>query len=258
MSYVYLNHLTIETTSPLAIGTGEREIGFDNQLIRDVNKLPYIPSTSIAGVWRSLANLRLGNDITDKWFGHLETKSKLTISQGYLLDTHQNVVKGLLSKERIQADPLLTYLQQSNPMHRERVRLNDRGVATEKGKFDQILLPSGLRFNVTLQWQGESESELDQFKELLALWQDNQLAFGSNTTNGLGQTKLISQSASLISLCDDPSAGKALRTARTNYANRNEIIATPEQPFCNISPQRYRDMALWPRQSTFKQTRFRR
>lgn len=234
MSFIYLNHLTIEAVSPLAIGTGERELGFDNQLIRDINMLPYLPATSITGVWRNLSEIKLGSSITKKWFGGLENKSKLTIGQGYLLDTHQNIIKGLVMDNRIQCDPLLTHLQQANPMHRERVSLNDRGVAIEKGKFDQILLPSGLRFRITLQWHGQTEQELDEFKQLLTLWHSNQFAFGSNTTNGLGQITIIGQSATVIPLENNPSAGMALRKALTTCPTLNDAAKLPYTPFASL------------------------
>lgn len=235
MSFIYLNHLTIETTSPLTIGTGEREIGYDNQLIRDINKLPYLPATSIAGVWRNLTKLKLGETIAGNWFGKLGVKSRLTISQGYLLDTNNNTVKGLVTDELIESDPLLSYLKQASPIHRERVKLNDRGVAIEKGKFDQILIPSGVRFRLTIQWQGETEHDLDEFKEILHLWHVKQFAFGSDTNNGLGQVKLISQSPAVIHLKNNPSAGLELRTALNNTSNIEETPLLIETSFATLS-----------------------
>lgn len=228
MSFLYINHLVIETISPMAIGTGERELGFDNQLVRDINRLPYIPATSIAGVWRNLTKVKHGNELADLWFGQLGHNSKLTISQGNLLDSENNIVKGLITKEAITNDSLLSFLQQSKPIHRERVRLNDRGVAIEKGKFDHILLPRGVRFCITLQWQGDSEEELDQFSKILSLWHEAQFAFGSSATNGLGQIKLIGQAEKLISLANNPLAGIEIRKARSE-----SLISTKDSDLTN-------------------------
>ena len=55
MNLIQQTRLVIETQTPMAINSGLREVGFDSQLARDANGLPYIPGTSIAGVWRNLA-----------------------------------------------------------------------------------------------------------------------------------------------------------------------------------------------------------
>ncbi|WP_047044082.1 RAMP superfamily CRISPR-associated protein [Vibrio mexicanus] len=235
MSFIFVNHITIETQSPMAIGTGEREVGFDNQLVRDINNLPYIPSSTISGVWHHLTLDAVGQALTHKWFGQLEHKSKLAISHGYLLDSQQQIVKGLVTQERIQDDVLLAFLQQQKPMHRERVRLNDRGVAADKGKFDQILLPTGVRFRVTLQWQGDSEQDLKEFQSLISLWSNRQFAFGSSTTNGLGQVKIIGQCSQQIKLTNNPLAGKQLQASLNEYIAQNISHSTNDTLFAQLS-----------------------
>ena len=44
--------ITLEATSPLAVGSGEKDIITDAPVTRDVNDLPYIPGTSLMGIIR--------------------------------------------------------------------------------------------------------------------------------------------------------------------------------------------------------------
>ena len=68
MTKMFLNRYIIETTSPMAINSGRRETGFDTQLARDANDLPYIPATSFTGVWRHLTQSLLGEKQVKQWF----------------------------------------------------------------------------------------------------------------------------------------------------------------------------------------------
>ena len=78
----YLTRLVIETQSPMAINSGNRETAFDAQLARDNNGLPYIPATAIAGVWSHIADsLEINN--YQSWFGSTELRSALTIPWCY-------------------------------------------------------------------------------------------------------------------------------------------------------------------------------
>ena len=52
--YRFLAKVIIEAETPLAIGSGQSTIMTDSPVIRDVNGLPYIPGSTIAGVIRSM------------------------------------------------------------------------------------------------------------------------------------------------------------------------------------------------------------
>ncbi|WP_418641477.1 RAMP superfamily CRISPR-associated protein [Vibrio chaetopteri] len=238
MSYIYINHLVLEAQSPIAIYTGDREAGFDNQILRDVNGLPYLAATSIAGVWRHLYQSVLPNGNNKQpnvWFGDQTGKSKLSISSGYLLDSRHKQVKGLWTKNDIDQDPLLSLLAQTRPLHRERVSLNDRGVANDKAKFDQILLPKGMRFCVTVQWQGEEEAELNEFQTLLNLLESDAFAIGTSTSNGLGQLSVVGNNANLIALANNPSAGQELAATRALTQPKANHKASATAPFAQLS-----------------------
>lgn len=216
MTKVHLTRLVLETTSPMVISSGERETGFDNALARDANGLPYIPATAIAGVWRSLAT-QLDAAMAERWFGSLQQRSLLRLQPGFLHNSANKPVMGLQDPVALRAEPLFTRLLQPSPHHRDRVAINDRGVAKDTAKFEQIMLPAGLRFSTTIQWTltdaADSAALLTQWDQLLQLWADRRMAFGASTRNGLGQIKLVGLQEQLFDLAQGPSAAKALQLA---------------------------------------------
>lgn len=208
---MYLTRIVIETTSPMAINTGGRETGFDSQLARDANNLPYIPATSIAGVWHNIARQYLDKEILKCWFGHTDNPNKehnsqasvLTLSDGVVLNSNNQAMQGLVATEAINQDEVLSLLVQKRPHHRERVSINDRGVAKDKGKFDQLLLPSGVRFCVDIKFVDSKliNNQIEaQWRSLIKCWQHPLFAFGASTRNGLGKFKIVGVKEHNISL----------------------------------------------------------
>ena len=51
-NYRQLAKIVVEAASPLAIGTGATHILTDSPVVTDINGLPFIPATSLAGVIR--------------------------------------------------------------------------------------------------------------------------------------------------------------------------------------------------------------
>ena len=225
MSQVYLTRLIIETQSPMAINTGNREVGFDTQLARDVNNLPYIPATGIVGVWRNIASQTLSEKEIEQWFGFTGKESQsstLTISDGALHNDKNEPVQGFLTPELVNQDQILSLLIQQRPHLRERVSINDRGVAKDTGKFDQILLPAGVRFCIDIKFYDDrltNETAKQQWQKLLACWQHPQFAFGSSTRNGLGKIKVIASKQQVIDLNNNVEASKSISA----FANRETI-----------------------------------
>ncbi len=198
--FVNLTRLIIETTAPMAIHSGGREIGFDNQLARDANNLPYIPATTIAGVWRHLLRATESEELSKKWFGHNDAEKQhasiLQISNGEIHDSKNQPQNGLIATATIEKDGLLSLLSQEKPHKREHVRINDIGSAVDKGKFDRILLPTGVRFTIDIRWDNTQSLVEDEMKnewreKLLTCWSHPHFAFGSSTRNGLGRFKII-------------------------------------------------------------------
>ena len=227
---IHIAKLVIETTSPMAINSGQRETGFDAELARDANGLPTIPATAIAGVWSHLGeriayedkgDVDAANQLKKYWFGNTDQSSSLSINSGRVHNSNNQPVSTLLSSEDISRDPLLALLASPAPLHRERVSLNDRGVAKDTGKFDQVLLPTGTRFSITLRFDDRPRKDgeclsLDGpqgFNSLLKAWFDPRFAFGSSTRNGLGKIKIIAGELSSIDLSKGITAVSAIKNA---------------------------------------------
>ncbi|SKA51876.1 RAMP superfamily CRISPR-associated protein [Photobacterium toruni] len=214
MSTINVAKLVIETLSPMAIATGSRETNFDTALVRDINGLPMIPASAVAGVWSHLTQRHLGGEVCRDWFGADKSAkqgdfipSKLTITDARLHDSNNQPVVNYMTPELIAADLMLKTCVLDRPHHRDRVAINDRSVAKENAKFDQIVLPKGLRFSVIVRWQGE----LDSANAILRLWSLRQMAFGASTRNGLGQVALVASEIKSFDLKQGESKGKALQ-----------------------------------------------
>lgn len=228
MTHIILSRIVIETISPMAINTGGRETGFDTQLARDVNGLPYIPGTSVAGVWRHICESAIGEEESRFWFGFSDrdksSRSLLAVSNGCIHDHMNKPVQGLKPLSAISKDPLLAELKREKPLHREHVRMNDRGVAAHEGKYDQVLLPTGTRFTIELRVQTDSySSEFEKrWLNLVSLWNDRRFVFGATTRNGLGRFKIISTQQNLIDLQQGATASKCIADWR-NGVNCNNL-----------------------------------
>ncbi|MGR5067554.1 RAMP superfamily CRISPR-associated protein [Vibrio alfacsensis] len=227
--------LVLETASPMAVSSGFREVGFDNQLARDVNGLPTIPATAFVGVWRHLARSTLANVLDiDHYFGFTNKSrgnrvesaaANIVVSNGRILDRSNIVVENYASPEKIANDPVLSLCQHERPMYRDRVAINDRGVAKDTGKFDQILLPKGVRFALTIKVKNASEGDIEL---LLGVLNDKRFALGGSTRNGLGQIRLVNSEVISIDLSEGITAGQILQSALTKPCSDSRELAKPQ------------------------------
>lgn len=217
--FINLTRLVIETISPMAIHSGGRELGFDNQLARDANGLPFIPATAIAGVWRHMVHKKWGEDEANKWFGSnaktVQHASILQIGNGEIHNSDNKPQHGILDEQAINDDDLLRLLVQNNPHSRERVRINDLGSAKNQGKFDQVLLPKGVRFTIDIRWDNAQNIDdytyLQQWHKILDCLHHINCAFGSSTRNGLGRFKVIAKYDETIDLQSRSQAIKKIK-----------------------------------------------
>lgn len=100
-TYRFLARFIIETVTPLAIGSGEKDIITDALVATDVNGLPYIPGTAIAGVVRSML-IQEGVD-PETFFGFQKKKdgngSKIIFTEAKILNSKGKVIDGLNPSE---------------------------------------------------------------------------------------------------------------------------------------------------------------
>ncbi|MEM6801313.1 MAG: RAMP superfamily CRISPR-associated protein [Bacteroidota bacterium] len=191
LSHRYLTRIVLECESTLSIGSGERGWENENLIVRDVNGLPYIPGTSLAGVLRHALEKRWGKAEIEKVFGFQDDSSgqgsRILFSQGLLLGTDgKSVVEGI--EQGLQDDPYYTWFIQLP--ERDHVRINEKGVATKHAKFLEQLVFRGTRFVFEMELRS-FQDEKDIFDSLVMELSSPTFRLGSGTRNGLGALKIV-------------------------------------------------------------------
>lgn len=186
--------VTLEAETPHAIGSGAGDATHDLVLMRDANHLPTLPASGLAGVLRHACADDYGDTVADRLFGHLEGEgrgdgriSRVQVFWGLVHDSHDRPVEGLREEEDVHGDELLSRLSRSHPLIRQRVRLNHRGAADDRGKFDVTLAPRGTRYTFLLgHWSDGSDAASREWDGLLRLLQSPALRLGRGTRAGSG------------------------------------------------------------------------
>ncbi|MDE7190789.1 MAG: hypothetical protein K2N96_11695, partial [Muribaculaceae bacterium] len=102
-----LARIVIEAATPLAVGSGEKDILSDSLVATDANGLPYIPGTAVAGVLRSMTS-------PDRMFGYHDNEggrgSEIIFTSAKILNHEGHPIDGL-NTSAIKKDPLLKHYQ---------------------------------------------------------------------------------------------------------------------------------------------------
>lgn len=195
--------LVLECATPLSIKADDADPTFDTRLMRDANGLPTIPGTAIAGVLRSLCFKAFGEETANQIFGYAQgsasQKSLLSVSFGYIHNSKNQPIQGLVSDESIAKDELLLKLKDAQPIVRDQVKLTHKGVAKKGGKMDRTLVPSGTRFSVELTYLAQ-DKESSQWQNILSLFTRPDFRLGGLTRRGLGTMKVESAQDVILDL----------------------------------------------------------
>ena len=153
--YRLLARFEIESETPIVIGSGDKDFTTDALVMKDVNGLPYIPGTSLAGVLRSMLNTDKNSNFwgfQDKEKGH---GSEIVFTEAKVIDSKGNVVDGLIDAKEISNDPVLSSYEEL-PV-RQHVSITGRGTAGKTGKFDEQIVYAGTRFCFEMEIAAKSE-----------------------------------------------------------------------------------------------------
>lgn len=182
--YRFLARIVIETKAPLNIGSGNKSIKTDSLVLRDVNGLPFIPGTTIAGLLRHV----LGKEERDVLMGSQEAGSPLIITEARMLNEQGRVLDGLLPEEDLNTDLLSHYRQQM--IIRQHVRINYKGTAEKYGKFDEEIVLKGTRFCFEME-MFSADGDDTNFKSLLDIFASDNFRIGSGSRSGFGQIEVV-------------------------------------------------------------------
>ena len=204
---LHLARVTVEAASPLSIGTGRGSALFDVQLVTDANGLPAIPGTSLAGVLRHAFLSQYEEDTATAIFGFADGNkgqpSAFSVTWGHIHNSKDIPIDGVdLDRTWANDDILKLFALPAFP-HRDHVRLNHRGSADERGKFDRSFVPAGYRFSFDMSLAASADKPLDEeWARLLALLNSPDFRLGGASRRGYGQLKLVRVAAKTFNLKD--------------------------------------------------------
>jgi CRISPR/Cas system CSM-associated protein Csm3 (group 7 of RAMP superfamily) len=195
----FLARFVIEAKTPLAVGSGEKDITTDALVATDVNGLPYIPGTAIAGVVRSM----IGEESAKTFFGYQVPNKKkdgkgseIIFTEAKILNSKGEVVDGL-NIDAIDKDPLLKEYKEL-PI-RQHARISEKGVTVNGGKFDEQVVFAGTRFCFELEMVSDGNNYSD-FESVLSQINNKTFRIGSGTRCGFGEIEVVEMQRAKLDL----------------------------------------------------------
>ncbi len=205
MNQRFLARVILEAVTPLQIGTGEKDVVTDQLVALDVNQLPYIPGTAVAGVLRNIVTHEIGEENVNQIFGFQGAKevdsfgSRLIISSGQMIGKDGKVIEGL---KKIDFSDIYYNKFKELPV-RQHVRISDKGATEQTGKFDNQIVYKGARFCFELEMISD-ESQIKEDREfwetLLNTFTNRLFRLGGGTRKGYGEIKVVEIRQTLLDL----------------------------------------------------------
>ncbi|NOU45547.1 MAG: CRISPR-associated protein [Bacteroidales bacterium] len=193
LTHRYLARVVIEAETPLAVGTGQRDVFTDQLIAKDVNGLPYIPGTALAGILRHSLTTDENCDQINELFGYQAKKSensvgsRLIISSAMLVNNEGMAMDGLL--DSVFADSFMAYF--NNLPVRQHVKINENGVAEKHGKFDNQIVFKGTRFCFEIELLTDGINDNDIWDDIFSKLQSPYFRIGGGTRNGYGSIRVV-------------------------------------------------------------------
>lgn len=206
----------IEAKSPIAVGSGRKDMLTDSLVATDASGLPYIPATTVAGVLRHLigeekAKITFGKSSQNK---NEVTGSQIIFTDAMLVGEDGKAVDGLQNIDR--NAPFLSHYF-TLPI-RQHVRMSDKGTAETKnaGKFDEQVVYKGSRFCFEVELVS-TEGGTETFKSILQQLAKPTFRLGGGTHCGLGEVEVVSCKGKVLDLKNDDD--------RNWYASKSSDLA---------------------------------
>ncbi|MGN0229331.1 MAG: RAMP superfamily CRISPR-associated protein [Muribaculaceae bacterium] len=210
-NYRQLAKIVVEAASPLAIGTGATHILTDSPIATDINGLPFIPATSLAGVLRHALN-------DDSLFGFQDADggegSKIIFSDAVMIGKDGKAVDGLSNIDF--GDEF--YSHYANMPVRQHVKMTHRGVAEKSGKFDNQVVYRGTRFVFEIEIVSETDNS-QALNDVIGKLQSASFRIGGGTRKGYGKLKVIGR------LCKTANIDLKQSTDLEAYINKNTLLS---------------------------------
>lgn len=193
----FLAIIVLEAKTPLSIGSGTTNIITDSVILRDVNGLPYIPGTSLAGVIRH--QMKIDSD-TKSFFGYQRKEdgegSQIIFSDAKMIGAKGEVIDGLKSQNIFEDD---FYSKFKNLPIRQHARIDEKGVASNMGKFDEEIIFKGTRFCFEIKMLSDGDNFQD-FTNVLNQLKFTNFRLGGGTRSGFGKVSIVESRSRYVDL----------------------------------------------------------
>lgn len=240
-TYSHIMRLTVEAATPLAVGTGKScDILTDAPVAKDVNGLPYIPATSIAGVLRHA--MGLADDQTEgNPFGYI-SKSNDNDDSGHgsdIIFTDAVMVgkngKALDGIQDIDWNDEFYRAFQDLPI-RQHVRIDHKGTAENNGKFDNEVVYKGTRFVFEIELVSDNDND-NHIEKAIEHLRYCTLRIGGGTRKGYGRLNVVK--------CQQASLNLAKPEDLEKYLKKSSSLAEEWAGFTEISETESLDDSKW-------------
>jgi len=190
----YLARIVFEAETPLHVGSGSSDLTLDAPVNCDANGLPQINGTSLAGVIRSYFDEKNDKEFINRIFGFQAKQggagSRLVVSNAHLIYEGGKVVEGLMTGDEITKSEYLKAMQAYALPLRDHCRINEKGTVSGTGKFDNCVLPKGVRFVCELELTENNEDLSADWEKLLQVVSSDTFRVGGKVRSGLGRLKV--------------------------------------------------------------------
>lgn len=189
--YRQLARFVIEVATPIAVGAGSKDFITDAPVLKDVNGLPYLPGSSIAGVIRHA----IGEDKAKSFFGYNDrVKSENSIGSEIIFTHAMMIGKDGLAMEglnEIDFSDKEFYSKFKTLPIRQHNSIDAKGTVKDGGKFDEQVVYKGTRFCFEIEKVSTQEKD-DDFENVIKTLYASDLRLGGGTRTGFGEIKIIS------------------------------------------------------------------
>ena len=162
-TYRFVARIEIKAVTPLAVGTGKKDIMTDALVATDCNNLPYIPATSIAGILRHELDEQTANDIFGNQNEQVNHGSHIIFTDAKMIGEDGLAIDGICP-----IDFTRPYYQPYRYLPiRQHNSINDKGVTNKGAKFDNQVVIAGTRFCFEVEMVATSSDREDAFNDVL-------------------------------------------------------------------------------------------
>lgn len=229
----YIARIVVEAATPLVVGSGEEGLTIDKLIARDVNGLPIIPGSALAGVFRH--EYSATNDIKKEnyLFGYQSNNngegSRIFFTNAHFVGSKGVVYEGFEHSEEIKKDKFAEVFKHL-PI-RQHVSIDHKGVAKDTAKYDEEVLFKGTRFCFEVEAIDINEED---WLSLLNLLKQDRFRIGSGTRKGFGALSVVSAYTYAYDFTKKTDVDlyldkKASLNYPVNYFNPIELVETTQE-----------------------------